>query len=204
MDKFLTLSHEKQHTIIDAAMNVFGTAGYKKAFVSEIATAAGISKAMVFFYFGSKKALYLYLTEVAFAEMSAIFLKESDKSVTDFFERVLLGTKIKLTFLTKHPAFMKFVTTMYFETDPEVIIEVNALLKKGEKFRSDFVLTHIDRRKFKDTVNLELVTKLLGHYVEGYVSNMPQNADYDFELLVKEFTDTLDMLKINLYKEEYL
>lgn len=61
LDKFLALPKEKQKAILDGAMQVFGSAPYKKASVGDIAKAAGISKGMVFYYFGSKKELYLFL-----------------------------------------------------------------------------------------------------------------------------------------------
>jgi len=50
--------------ITDAALKSFGTNGYKKSSISDIATGAGISKAMIFHYFGTKKALYLYLMDL--------------------------------------------------------------------------------------------------------------------------------------------
>jgi len=55
MRKFLSLPQEKQNRIVDAAMNLFGEVGYKKAYISEIAAASGISKALVFHSYGRKK-----------------------------------------------------------------------------------------------------------------------------------------------------
>ncbi len=55
MEKFLNLPIEKQNDIIDAGLIAFGTNGYKKASISDIAKAAGISKSMIFHYFRTKK-----------------------------------------------------------------------------------------------------------------------------------------------------
>jgi TetR/AcrR family transcriptional regulator len=87
LEKFFSLPVEKQNTIIDAALKVFGANGYKKASASDIATAAGISKAMVFHYFGSKKALYLYLIEYCGTMLEAEF-NEKLNTVNDFFDRL--------------------------------------------------------------------------------------------------------------------
>jgi len=43
--------------ILDAATEVFGTRGYAAASIDEIAGAAGVSKALIYEHFGSKKAL---------------------------------------------------------------------------------------------------------------------------------------------------
>lgn len=56
MEKFLSLPMEKRNLIIDAALKSFGLHGYKKASISDIASSAGISKAMMFHYFGTKKS----------------------------------------------------------------------------------------------------------------------------------------------------
>ena len=48
MEKFLNLPVEKQNIIIDAALKNFAVHGYKKTSISDIASSAGISKAMVF------------------------------------------------------------------------------------------------------------------------------------------------------------
>ena len=58
INEFSRLSAEKQSAVMHAAMGVFAAAGYKKAYISEIAKAADISKALVFYYFGNKKSLY--------------------------------------------------------------------------------------------------------------------------------------------------
>src|SRR5690625_358370 len=61
LEKFLNLTKEKQNSIIDSALKIFAKHGYRKTSISDIAKSAGISKAMVFHYFGTKKDLYLYL-----------------------------------------------------------------------------------------------------------------------------------------------
>ena len=58
MEKFLALSEEKQTAVRNAALSCFAKHGYDKASINDIAIAAGISKASMFQYFGSKQALY--------------------------------------------------------------------------------------------------------------------------------------------------
>ncbi len=54
-NKFFNLSLEKQQRIINAAYKVFSRSSHKKAPMSEIADESGISKALLFHYFTSKK-----------------------------------------------------------------------------------------------------------------------------------------------------
>lgn len=204
MEKFLSLPLEKQNTIIDAALICFGTNGYKKASVSDIATTAGISKAMVFHYFGTKRALYFYLFEICGNTLIDAMNKTLDKDVSDFFDRVLQAAKIKMGVLKKHPAIFAFLNSVYFEKDNEVAAEIKAILSKGEGVRSDIALTGMDAGKFKDEVDPQLVLKMLTWISEGYMSELPSGVSFDIEMMSKVFGECLNLLKNNFYKEEYL
>ena len=82
MVPFETLPEDKRLAILNAAFSCFGKNGYKKASVADIAVAAGISKASVFQYFGSKKNLYLYLVGYACKKIISGMPEGTD----DFFE----------------------------------------------------------------------------------------------------------------------
>ncbi len=204
MEKFLNLSLEKQNNIIDAALICFGTNGYKKASVSDIATAAGISKAMVFHYFGTKRALYFYLIELCGNTIMDAMNRTRDKDVSDFFDRVLQAANIKMGVLKKHPAILVFLNSVFFEKDDEVATEIKDYLAKGEGVRNDIAITGMDTNKFKEGVDPQLVLKMLTWISEGYMSELPTIASFDIEKMSKVFEESLNLLKNNLYKEEYL
>ncbi|WP_394925040.1 TetR/AcrR family transcriptional regulator [uncultured Robinsoniella sp.] len=206
MEKFLALPKEKQNNIIEAGFLCFGKMGYKKASASDIASAAGISKGMIFHYFGSKKAMYLYLGNVAYTEMISVFEHEFTPCITDFFDRVMAAVRCKIAALKKHPSLMTFITSIYFETDSSVRTELQELKKKGEEFRVNLALSDIDVKKFKDTVRPELVLNLLTKYSEGVAGAMVMvpGVEIDIDSIMEEFTECLIMIKNNFYKEEYL
>lgn len=54
-ENFEKLPTEKQYAVLNAAFSCFGRDGYKKTAMSEIASEAGVSKAALFHYFGTKK-----------------------------------------------------------------------------------------------------------------------------------------------------
>lgn len=206
MDKFLSLPLEKQNIIIDAALSVFGTNGYKKTSVSDIAAAAGISKAMVFHYFGTKKALYFYLIQMCGQTITNEVNQKFDNSVTDFFDRIMLATDIEISVMKKHPTIPQFINSVYFEQDREVKEEIQALLagNEGEQFRNRIVLEGMDATKFKDGVEPKLVMKMMLYFTYGYLNVSPGIMKTDLDMLYKDFKDCVNLLKNNFYKEEYL
>ncbi|MEG6590963.1 TetR/AcrR family transcriptional regulator [Paenibacillus barengoltzii] len=204
MEKFLSLPPEKQRMIIDAALTCFGTNGYKKASINDIATEAGISKAMVFHYFGTKKALYLYLIEYCNDLVVSEIEAKYDPAVTDFFDRIKQATNIKVAMLDKHPALLVFLTSVYFETNEEVRPEIKAILVKGEKVRNRIALTGVDESKFREGVDLELLMSMLAWMVEGFISQMSRENHLDIENITRSFFLSLEMLRSQFYRPEYL
>lgn len=204
VERFLALPEEKRKSIIDAGLQIFGKMSYKKASVSDIATAAGISKAMIFHYFGSKKNMYLYLIQYTFDLIIGANQSGMDPTVTDFFDRIIQGTNVKLSVIRRHPALISFATSYYYETDPQVAAELSGIRTRGDSWRGGFVLTDVDRSKFKASVQPELVLNILVKYAEGYVGSMPLSEPGDVDALLNEFTEALTMMRNNFYKEEYL
>jgi AcrR family transcriptional regulator len=204
MEKFFALPEEKQTKIIDAALKTFGDNGYKKASVSDIAAEAGISKAMVFHYFGTKKALYLYLINYCGTMITSEVNEKFDSSVTDFFDRIIQTSEIELSVMRKHPAIISFIKGVYFESNEEVADDIKALMSQGEDFRSKIAFDGIDTSKFKDGTDITLLLKMLLWMTDGLMSSMRNSAEVDFDSLCRELYSCMYFLKKNLYKEEYL
>lgn len=204
MDKFLALPQEKQERIIEAGFHCFGKMGYKKASVQDIAKIAGISKGMIFHYFGSKKDMYLYLIQISSAEISEAFQNGFDNTVTDFFDRFLMLTNCKINCMKKHPSLLAFFASLYMETDPEVVEETQIILEQGKKMRIESLLNSSDKAKFKKPDYAELTWKLLVGYGESYANSAMSMDIEGLATLQKEFEACIFMLRQNLYKKEYL
>lgn len=201
MEKFLNLPVEKQKVVIDAALGVFGTNGYKKASISDIANAAGISKAMIFHYFGTKKVLYLCLVNLCTGIVMSEVDKQFDNTVTDFFDRIMLATKIEMAVMKKHPSIPSFLTSMYFENDEAVKEDIKVILVQSENFRNKIAFDGMDTSKFKDGVDPKLILKMLTLMADGFTSQLSNHADVDFDRVFEEFEAYMNLLKNNLYKE---
>jgi len=200
LEHFLHLPSEKQHKIIDAALYSFGKNGYKKASVADIAAAAGISKPMVFHYFGNKKNLYLYLLKICGEKLASGVMGGLDKSETDFFKIIRRASELKIAFLEEYPDLMSFIESMYFEEDPEIEPEIKKLRTqdKGSYDPAKF-FENADYSKFKDGVNPALVMKLLVYFSEGIVRATPKGQKLDMETLMREFDECLELFKNNFY-----
>ena len=120
MEKFLALSEEKQTAVRNAALSCFARHGYDKASINDISVAAGISKASMFQYFGSKQALYQYLFQYCSAQMKQVYDTEALDANADFFDRVWTASVMKVENLRKHPYVAAFIASAAAEQSPEV------------------------------------------------------------------------------------
>jgi len=195
LESFLNLSMEKQNLIIDAAL-------YKKTSISDIASTAGISKAMIFHYFGTKKELYLYLVNTCVDSISTEVVEKFDDSITDFFDRILYTSKLKLSLMEKYPNVPSFIQSAYFENDEEVREEIRAIFKKDDGKTSAKKITYegADFSKFKDDIDPKLVMNMLDWISEGYMSKMEDAEKTDFDELYRVFEECLQLFKRNFYK----
>ena len=74
--KFESLPEQRREAIVNAAVETFGRCDYKSASTEDIARRAGISKGLLFFYFKSKKELYLYLMEHLMEKVSDLVVDD--------------------------------------------------------------------------------------------------------------------------------
>lgn len=202
MEKFLNLTIEKQNTIINAALKCFGSNGYKKTSINDIAIAAGISKAIIFHYFGTKKKLYFYLIELCGNIFTREVEEKFDYKITDFFERIRAASEMEISIMKMYPGITTFLTSVYFEKDAEVNGDIKELLLKSEGFRNKIAFDGMDYSKFKEGIDLKLIMKMLLWLTEGYLNQLKSEIDYDVMLV--EFNECLNLLKKNFYKEDFL
>ena len=202
MDKFTALPKDRQMHVINAAITAFGKNGYKKTFVNDIAVSAGISKALLFHYFKSKKNLYLFLFDYSATQILNEIKEKLDKRETDFFGRISLMEEIKFGLIYSYPNLFDFLKSAHFEDDKEVKAEVKQMYLSS--FNSDLkaVFKGTDYSKFKVNIDPKMIMQIITWCSEGMVSDYQKTKDID--ALRKEFNKYLTLFRLNFYKEECL
>lgn len=203
MENFFSLRAEKQDHIINAALTAFGRNGYKKTSTADIAEEAGIAKGMVFYYFGSKKNLYLYLVELCGKIVMDEMDKRLDRSVTDFFNRIKMMTDLKISVMKRHPAILSFLTSVFYETDAEVADEVKEFLNGSGSIRGKWVFDGTDVSRLKEDIDPKLLDRFLVWAGEGCINDLPKEENMDaIDALANDFNQCLDIMKRHFYRDE--
>ena len=177
--------------------------GYKKASVADIAEKAGVTKGMITYYFGSKKNLYIYLSQISSETIMSAIEKHIDPNIDDYFEKFKMISKIKLDILEKYPNMNNFLVALYAEKDKEVEEVVNNFVNQGLENRQAYLLENVDKTKFKEEANLDFLSNLIRWTTKGMVEELVATKQ-DSAKYTQFFWDYLDILKKTFYKEEYL
>lgn len=195
---------ERRDTIINAALHIFAKYDYKKASTDEIASLAGISKGLIFHYFGSKKELYLFLYDYAANFIMGEMRKFTDTSETDFFKIIVNSQTCKMSMLAKHPDCMTFIIKAFYEDSPEVKSEIDTTFGDIEKTTAASFLARADLGKLKEDVSPEKLLNLILWFAEGFMRTRTPEELTDLEKLNDTYLEYVEMLRRLVYKPEYL
>ncbi len=203
--KFFKLPQERQDLIRNSAMTEFGAGTFKRTSADSIAKRAGVSKALLFHYFKDKRELYLYLFQYAIDEsVGKYFNKALYYGETDFFLALEKGHKIKMDLVRRHPGLFRFVMRAYYEHDSMLTPKLRKKLDDVLEQTTDSFLSRMDLYKFKDGVDPRMVVRLLMLASEGMLAETNACTAEEINSLFAEYKKYADMLRQNLYKEEYL
>jgi len=202
MENFFKIRAEKQEHIINAAFAAFGRQGYKKASVADIADAAGIAKGMITYYFGSKKNLYLHLCEIGQKILMEKIEQHFNQNITDFFDKIRMGTEIKVAVIKECPSLLQFFVSMLAERDEDVVEDIKEIVDKNTMLGSQILMINTDFFKFREGIDPQIVGKFINWAGNGLMMDLQllENAD-KFEEFAEEFYKLLDLMKIMFYKE---
>lgn len=204
-EKFFELSNEKRTNIINAAMEVFGKHEYKRAVTDEIASKAGISKGLLFYYFHNKKELYIYVCQYCFELMKTLVIDEHFDEITDFFDLMTYGANKKVELLHKHPAIMEFVMRAYYSKNESISDDVNKDVQSelGKSYETYF--KNIDFSKFKEDVDPQYIFQMLVWMSDGYLHELQKsNQPIDLEQIMIDFNKWKEIFRTIIYKEEFV
>ncbi|HBE85340.1 MAG TPA: hypothetical protein DDW53_07715 [Lachnoclostridium sp.] len=110
---------------------------------------------------------------------------------------------MKMGILERYPNILKFIISMFDETDDAVTDITKKIMPESQRFSYDLVLKKDDAVKFKEGVNIDEVMRLMFLMAEGYAHEMSDERCSLGEI-TEEMERIMNMLKSNLYKEEYL
>ena len=127
-EAFEKLSADKKELILSAGMKEFSQKPYKEASTDSITKACGISKGLLFHYFGSKKAFYFYCLESAMEKLTA--QAQSKEEVNDFYDILFSSMDQKFALCIHYYDEMHMVNMASRDAATEIVQQKAEMMQK--------------------------------------------------------------------------
>jgi len=206
-DKFLALDEEKRERILNAAMTEFAS-GFKKASTDNIVRAAGISKGILFHYFGTKENLYNFIVDYAISIMDTEFFSLINLKQRDILDSIWQLSLLKQDLSLRYPTIFDFMTGVYLdridgpakEKMDEIMTMRNEII--GELYQN------ADRSLFREDIDPQKAIHMIHWAMEGFAESKANAIKMDedgnsirenYESYLAEFREYLNILRKCFY-----
>ena len=197
--KFFELPLEKQERIIKAAYMVFAHDNYKKASMSRIGDAGGISKSLLFHYFQNKKDLYLYLWENVNRISCEIELKYY-KETTDFFEIMTRKILARCEFMRTAPDEYLFSIRALFAEPLEIREATGKSYKEVYEDAAGELLGSVNLSVFRPGIDVGMLLEEIDSYLFHSLWQMLSAGKLDPDGLERDFLKRVGQWRIAYLK----
>ena len=199
-DKFERLGKEKRDRIINAALSEFAKYGYDNASTNVMVKEAGISKGLIFHYFGTKENLFMYLVNYC----SGVISKELNESVNLNEKDILILIQDyiikKLIILQKYPSLFDFLLTAFNESNTKlkrlVLEKTHEIIEKG---KID-LWNHVDPSYFKEGLDIEKTYVVIVNALEKISLEEFSKEAVDMDSFVDILNDYIDYFRKVFYR----
>ena len=198
---FNKLDDDKQLAIINSGLEIFSVYGFQKSSTDLIASKAGISKGLLFYYFKNKLSYFEYLFEYSQKMISSSIDMDTCRKTRDFFEVLECVIDQKYKLLTKYPHILNFIVVAYWSNDKRIIDIVSNKVISYDNFNIYEYLDNIDKSKFKNEEDIHKVIEMLSLMLDGYIQNkLKMNQDIDINEIMNKYKVWTSLLKEAVYK----
>ncbi|EAC2466562.1 TetR/AcrR family transcriptional regulator [Listeria monocytogenes] len=199
---------EKRLKILEAAMGEFTEKGYQAASTNKICEKAGVSKGLIFHYFGSKEKLYIAAVSYA-VDFATNEVRLEGEHWGDFVEMAIWSTKMKLDFNRKFPAVFGLIMQAYGNPPIELKGKLDGFFDKAIE-RSEAQMNQVlSEMKLKKDVNMDAARKVMAalfkHITEistVYLQSHPNATMEEFVPLANDFTEMMRIVEFGICEEK--
>ncbi|MGE5654611.1 MAG: TetR/AcrR family transcriptional regulator [Bacillota bacterium] len=204
LEQFTALPEEKRRKIIDAAMVEFIEHGYDAASTNRIIDRAGISKGVLFKYFGSKEGLYLFLAEKMADEKVRWMAAEGVQLPDGLFAILKFFTVHELSFLENNRQHYYLYRRIRENPTHPINAKILTMLADKSSLMLRKITELLPTEELREGVTLVDLLRLIGWISEGYA----QENQIDIEVLgwkdklIRDWDQIFFCLQYGLSKRE--
>lgn len=201
------IPEDKKAKIIEVSLKEFAEKGYDKASTNTIVKESGISKGLLFYYFESKKNLYLCLVDYCLDFVMERFEKSIEVMSNDFFKRIMEFGLIKIEIANEHPYIYDIVFEAFINMPEPVKIEMEEKYTEVSKKTMPLVMSNIDYSMFRGDIDINKAIEYIFLAFEGiqkkYINQYrgrKEDIANNMDEIMKEYYLYIEFMKNGVYK----
>jgi AcrR family transcriptional regulator len=167
---------EREALMLDVAEQLFGELGYQASSMDEIAARAGVSKPMLYHYYGSKERLFLACLSRARAGMRAAILAGAGTGTRPD-EQVYLALVGWFRFIDSRPALWTMIVDEGLLEFGPAAEEIESIRAEHTQLIAALILSHGPPGHTDDMVEVELIAAAIsgaGERITRWRSRHPE------------------------------
>lgn len=199
-EKFWDLKKEKQDRMINAALKVFSQYGYYHASTDEIVKTAGISKGLLFHYFGSKIGVYAFLYDYATRFVTLELTGHVEKNENGYFELYEQILSAKVASMAQYPYIFLFLNKADEEDYLEAVDEISERRDKYHRIM-EALRERADVTRLTDKADYRKTWDVMDFTVQGLIDRNVKNDNFRADIFMQEALEYIDMIREMSIKE---
>lgn len=171
-ENFIKIPKEDQERILDVILEEFARKGYQRASTNAIVEKAGIPKGTLFYFFGSKKGMFLYAFDSAIKRYIEIYKGLAFQEPADLFEGLIYRMKVKLQFIQQKPLLYQFFYRVFLDIPEELKDEMSSRFASYSAASQEGALGTLDTSKLREGVYPSAAINLIHLMLEGLLNRL--------------------------------
>lgn len=208
INHFENLPENEQQRILDACIEEFSQRPYRQASTNTIVKKAGIPKGTLFYFFGSKRGLFIYIFDLALKRYLDYFNTRAIGLPIDLFERIFAISRIRMDFMLSEPRLYRLFFSALIEMPEEIKQEFQGRFADYAIQSRKLLMEGLDRSPFRDGVDIEqaigmiqLISEgILNRYSEKIRSMGPEQSLDFVDGLENEIRGYFELIRSGVYK----
>ena len=207
-ENFEKIPAEDRQRILNTCIEEFARNGYRQASTNAIVKKAGIPKGTLFYFFGSKKDLYLYVVDHAVRSFTVRYAELAGEMPSDLFERLLYRGQVKFRFAAEQPVLFRLLYNAFIHTPQEIRDELRSRTGEYAAASAGSLTEGLDLSKFREDVDPEKAAALIQLTLDGllnkYLGTFQRISPTEGLALVEQITaecrEYFELIRHGIYK----
>lgn len=197
--KFFDLKKDKQDRMINAALKIFAIHGYRHASTDDIVKEAGISKGLLFHYFGNKLGVYQFVYDYSVRYMNLELSTRVSSRERDLFEIMKQTQSARMNAIKGYPYMLQFLSRSMSEDLSEVLVIIG---QKREILANayDEIYRRIDFSVLPRGTDGVRIYKMLQNAAEGLITEHFADDSFQADMVLEEILVYIEMIRKMVYR----